>query len=366
MALHRCPKCRLPLRLSRNYVWAGNGTIFSRRDPTMRMAVFDAGYYPYLWSELESRLGTSVADIMIRGQRAAMQDYLRSNIIYGWRRKIVQAVPLLVVRNRILKEMTLFGFGRLEILEFQRGKSLVMRLQHPFDIISLAWGIKGFFEFLAQASSKLGWVKDGEDFILSITVLPAKQADEPLNTEAQRAVRDAKRELATVQDRLPGRIEQWDTCPACGLPSVLTAMEWREDEGTIYNRDTGRRFIFTSGHILLGMLREMQGETREGIDSVLFEITRDFYLHRMRELPDMSKADFYRAAAERISACGFGEVLDYFIGEGHLEITVGNPFHVPRLAGRIAAMFEYIEGMEAKMDLRSSRADYLELELRTT
>jgi len=366
MALRRCQECGLPLRLSQNYVWAGNGTIFSRSGPTMRMAIFDAGYYPYLWSELESRLGASIADIMIQGQRAAMQDYLNSNIIYGWRKKMVQVIPLLVARNRIVKEMALFGFGRLEILKYQRGKSLVMRLRHPFDIISLAWGIKGFFEFITGASSKLGWVRDGEDFILSVTVLPEGRTDELLNMEAQRAVRDAKRELATVQDRLPEKIEQWDTCPACGLPSALSAMEWKEDEGIICDRDNGRRLIFTSGHVLLGMLRELEGETGESLDPMLLEITRDFYLQRMRDMPDMSKTDFYRLSAEHISASGFGEVLDYFIGEGHLEITVGNPFHVPRLVGRIAAMFEYIEGMEAKMDLRSSRADYLELELRTT
>ncbi len=331
----------------------------------MRMAVFDAGYYSHLWSELESRLGVSIADIMIRGQRAAMQGYLRSNIVFGWRRHALRAVPLLVVKNRILKEMALFGFGKLEFVEYHKGKSLVMRLRHPFDIISLAWGIKGFFEYVTGSGSRLGWVRDGEDSILSLTVQAEEQAKESLNVKAQRAVRNAKRELATVRDHSSDKAATGNRCPACGLPSALAVMEWREEEGTIRERDTGRRVIFTSGHVLLGMLREMKGDTAEDLDRMLLDITRDFYRRGLRGVPEMGKAEFYRRSAEDFSACGFGEVLDYSFGEGHLEIAIGNPFHVPRVVGRMAAMFEYAEGVEAEITYRSTSPDYLELELRT-
>src|SRR4030042_6746038 len=105
MGLRRCRKCDLPLRLSTGYVWPGNGTIFTRRDPTMRMVIFEANYYSYVWSELEHMLGLSVADAMIRGQQASTWDYLEYNVLYGWRKYVIQHLPITLVYKRIINQL---------------------------------------------------------------------------------------------------------------------------------------------------------------------------------------------------------------------------------------------------------------------
>jgi hypothetical protein len=45
-------------------------------------------------------------------------------------------------------------------------------------------------------------------------------------------------------------------------------------------------------------------------------------------------------------------------------MTIGNPFYVPRLVGRIAGMFEYVEDAEADISFHSPEPRILELEIK--
>lgn len=366
MALRRCRECGLPLRLSRNYVWLGNGTIFARHDPAMRMVVFEAGYYHYAWSELEDRLGLSMADAMIRGQHAATLDYLEEHILYGWRKYALPRLPSRLIFQRIINEIAIFGFGGIEIMDYQRGKLVVLKVKHPFDIISLAWGIKGFIEFVERKGSELAWNEEDGDYTLSVILLPKGREAESIDREALRAVREAKRELSLVGKLLPPKEEKREMCASCGLPRALAELEWREADGAIYRYDTDRRFIFTSGHILLGVIRDLERRTGRELDPVVLDITRNYHLHILRGIPIRTRGGAYRSMARYLITGGFGDVLDLSYGEGHLEMTIGNPFYIPRLVGRITGLFEYIEGQDAEVEYQSPEPQILKLKIKST
>ncbi len=233
MALKRCGVCGLPLRLSRGYVWPGNGVILARNDPTMRMAVFEADYYAHVWSELEQLLGVNIPDAMFRGQQAATHDYIDNNILYGWRRFVLSRLPMRLAFKRTVSELALFGFGSMYLEEYKRGKLMVIRVKHPFDIISIAWGTKGLLEFVEGMGSELAWRKEGDDYILSILFKPEEQPGAEVELEATRFIRDAKRELSLAGKLLPPQGDKGEPCVSCGLPRALTELEWREEEGII-------------------------------------------------------------------------------------------------------------------------------------
>jgi len=352
--------------MSKGYVWPGNGIILARNDPTMRMHVVEADLYSHVWSELEERLDVNISDAMIRGQRASNQDYLENNIIYGWRRFAAQHLPLPIMFKRIANEIILFGFGSIELLEYRRKKILVMKVKHSFDIISLAWGAKGVIEFAENMGSELAWRHEGDDIILSIQLMPREEGAEEIDLEAKRQIRDAKRELSLAGRQLPPQGNKGDPCPSCGLPVTLTEMEWRDDEGTIYQRGGNRRFVFTTGHILVAVIRSLESRLGRDLEPLLVKIIKDYHLRSFQGMPIRTRHSAYRAAARYILAGGFGEVRDFNCGEGYLEMTIANPFYPPRLVGRIAGLFEYVEDEEADINYRTPEPQLLELEIRAT
>jgi hypothetical protein len=331
----------------------------------MRMVIFEADFYPYIWSELEERLGLPISEAMIQGQHAASWDYLENNILIGWQKYALHSLPGKFVFEHIIDKMAVFGFGNIEILEYRKGRYVVVRLRHPFDVISLAWGFKGIFEFVEETNSSLAWTEEDGDYILTVSCAPGPWGNEVVDIEAARALRDAKRELSLVGRLLPAEEGKGDPCPSCGLPEALTTLEWREAEETIYLRNSGRRFIFSSGHIFMGVIRDLEERTSRDLEPMVIEITKNFHLQRLQGIPMHSRSNAYREAARYMFAGGFGNVLRISSGEGYLEMTIGNPFYIPRLVGRIAGLFEYIEDGEAEIIYNTPEPRMLELEIRT-
>jgi hypothetical protein len=366
MALKRCRRCGLPKRLSDGYIWPGNGVILARHDPTMRMIVFEADYYPYIWSALEERLGVNIPEAMIKGQRASTQDYLENHFMYGWRRFAYRHLPVPVVFKRTIGELALFGFAGMELLEYRKGKLIAIRVRHPFDIISIAWGLKGMGEFVEGMGSELAWKKEGDDYLLSILYKPGERSGEGVDLETLRLIRESKRELSFAGKLLPPGGDTGEPCPSCGLPKALTELEWREDEGIIRHRDSGRRYIFTTGHVFLGVMRDLGKRTGRDLEPLIMQLTKDYHLRTLQGIPVRTRHGAYRAAARYLLAGGYGKVQDYKYGEGYLEMTIGNPFYIPRLVGRMAGLFEYVEEQEAAVSYRVVEPRVLRLEIRAT
>ncbi len=362
--MRRCDICGLPRKLSQRYLWPGNGVILARRDPGMRMVIFEADYYSYVWSELERRLGINAADAMIRGQQAATLDYLQNHLIYGWRRTAVRYLPTRAVFDTVMKEMTLLGFCRMELLAHRWRKFIVLKVSSPFDIISIAWGAKGLLEYAAGKKSELSWRKEGEDYVLTI-VLTARDDAAAVDEKALEIMREAKRELLMGGEFIPPGEERGDPCPSCALPRALTELEWVEEEGVIRRRDSGRRYIFSTGHIFIGVVRDLERRLGMDLEPLIMEITKEFHLRDLRGINIRTRHGAYRAAVRYLLAGGFGNVLEYSYGEGHLEMTVANPFYIPRLVGRMAGLFEFLEGEEARIDYRMLEPQVLRMELRT-
>ena len=363
--MRRCERCGLPRKLSERYLWPGNGVILARQDPEMRMVIFEADYYAYVWSELERRLGINAAEAMIKGQQAGTLEYLEEHLIYGWRKHAVRFLPTRLVFNAVMKEMELLGFCRMDLMAHRWHKFIVLRVRHPFDIISVAWGAKGLLEYATGKRSELSWKKEGEDYVLTIVLLPHEVAGDTVDREALEAIRQAKRELSLEGKLLPPGEDRGDPCPSCGLPRALAELEWVEEEGVIRRRDSGRRYIFTSGHIFIGVIRELERRLGMELEPMVMEITKEFHLRDLRGIDIRTRHGAYRAAARYLCAGGFGNVLEYSFGEGHLEMTIGNPFYLPRLVGRMAGLFEYLEGEESEVSYRMIEPQMLKLELRT-
>ncbi len=365
MGLSRCRRCGLPRALSRRYTWRRDGAITSRADPASRMVFFEASYYPFLWAELENRLGVNITELYVRGQRASVRDYLERNVLFGWRRLLVRSLPFGALIQRVVDELALFGFGRLELQAYRRGKKAVVRVANPFDIISIAWGAKGFYELVEGSSAVMAWFREGEEYVL--TALPAEEGREMGDLERSdlQRLREAKAELAETREDLGPPVVRSASCPSCGLPASLTVLEWREEEGAIHHRLNGMRYIFSTGYVLLGIMKTLEEMTGRSLDGELMEITRNYHLKNPPAFSARGDGEVFREMAERLAAWGYGVPLDLSYGAGHLEMVLGNPFHPPRLAGYVASVFEALEERESEVSYRFPEKGVMRLEVRT-
>lgn len=336
----------------------------SRLDPTTRAVFFEASYYPYLWMELEDRLGVNISELYIRGQRASVEDYLERNVLHGWRRLLVRSLPFTAVIQRVVDEMALFGFGRLKLESYRRHGVAVVRASNPFDIISVVWGAKGFYEMVEGMPARMAWIREEEDYLVS--AVPAVERREPgeLERSALRRLRQAKMELAQLRDDLRLEGEPYPCCRSCGLPSPLSMLEWREEEGAIYHRLNGMRYILSTGFVLLGIIRELEEMTGRSLDRELVEITRNYHLKNPPAFSSRGEGEVYREMAERLMAWGYGVPLELSFGSGHLEMTLANPFHPPRLVGYVASVFEALEERESDVFYHLPEEHVLRIEVR--
>ena len=99
------------------------------------------------------------------------------------------------------------------------------------------------------------------------------------------------------------------------------------------------------------------------LEPLVLKTIKDYHLRRLQGIPIRTRHGAYRAAARYLLAGGFGEVRDFNCGEGYLEMTIANPFYPPRLVGRIAGLFEYVEDEEANITYSFPEPQLLELEI---
>ncbi|MGQ9475458.1 MAG: hypothetical protein ACUVRX_08510 [Actinomycetota bacterium] len=365
MGLSRCRRCGLPRNLYRRYKWRPYGAITSRNDPTMRMVFFEASYYPYLWAELENRLGVNITELYVRGQKASVHDYIERNVLFGWRRLLVHSLPFASIVQRVVDEMALFGFGRLRLVDYRRHGMALVKVSNPFDIISIAWGAKGFYELVEERPARMAWFREGEGFLLTAVPMEERRELGELEKSALQRLRAAKAELAEVRKDIEPPGGKPEVCPSCGLPSPLTVLEWKEEEGAIYHRLNGMRYIFSTGYVLLGIVKELQEMTGRDLDRELLEITRNYHMKNPPAFSARSEGEVYREMAELLAAWGYGVPLELSYGSGHLEMTVANPFHPPRLAGCLASVFEAVEERESEVYYHLPERHLLRVEIRS-
>jgi hypothetical protein len=126
------------------------------------------------------------------------------------------------------------------------------------------------------------------------------------------------------------------------------------------------RFVFTTGHVFTGVLKDLERKSGDDLEPLIVRITKEYHLRILKGIPIRTRNGAYRAAARYLFAGGFGNVRSFNCGEGYLEMVIENPFHVPRLVGRIAGLFEYVEGMEADISYRCPEPQVLELEIKAS
>ena len=350
MELKKCRDCGVPLYLSRNYRWKEGGYILAARDPDSRMVFEEADFYGFIWEELERLLGILAPEVISRTQKLVLRDYMDGHILYGWRKWAIRMLPLRPFIAGVIRQSTAFGLGRFEYVDHRKGKYLVLRVRKPFHLPTIAEALREMMVSLRGTDYELAWTKEDGGYVINLLSRPGRRPL-PLDKENLMTLRRAKTEVMGGPVPEGGRTQE--RCPSCGLPAGLSQLEWREEEGTVVFKPTGARYVFVTSHVFPGVVKELERLTGRDLSSLVIELSRIYHRHSLRSVRLGSRGGTYEALARYSEAAGWGKVLDYSHGPGYLEVRLANPYHVPRLLGRFAAVFERLEGQEAEVSWES-------------
>jgi hypothetical protein len=366
MTLRRCKKCGLPQKLSSGFSWPGEGAIFARDDPNMRMIFIEADYLSNLWSELDAAIDLPVADAVLKGQHMAIRSFQEENVLLGWRRFAMRHLPIRLLSRSISSEIALYGIGILEFVEYRRGKIMVIRVRRPYDIVSVAGGVRGMSESIEGKESEVAWTSEEGDCIITVVFKPLRPEAEMLEQKSG-AEEDKEKVLTKVAIEPPSTGHgAEERCPSCGLPTQLRDLRWRDWEGTIVHRQRENRYVFFSGYILQSIIEELERRTGRDLGPLVLDISKDFVRQHVRHLPIGNRDGVYEEFSRNIFMSGFGEVVSLSRGESHLEMVIQNPYYPPLLAGSMVGIFEHVEGELAVVDYQTPSSKLLELRIRTT
>lgn len=364
MALHRCRKCGLPRKLARGFSWPGDGTILARGDPRMRMIFIEADYLCNLWSELDGMLDISVTDAVLKGQHMAVRAYQQESVLPGWRRYAVRHLPARLISRLTAGEVALYGIGALEIIEYRRGKMMVVRVRYPYDIFSVAGGVRVVSESIEGREAEVAWSREDGDYVITLAFKPAETGEGEEESKTGIEEDRGKPVVRTAAEPASAGQGEGERCTSCGLPLVLRELRWRAWEGTIVHRHRENRYVFFSGYVLSRIFDELERKSGRELAPHLFDISMDFTRQHMRHMPVGDKDDIYRAFSRDIFMRGMGKVLEMARGESHLEMAIRNPYYPPLLAGSVGGIFERVEGELAVVDYHLPIPELLELRAR--
>ena len=365
MTLRRCNKCGLPRLLSRDLSWPGNGVIVSRGDPGNRFVFIEADFLSTLWSELEGFLDLPVSDAVLNCEYLVVRSYIEELMFKGWRGQVLRHVPRPVFSRFFDKQRLLFGYGMTDTMKYRRGRILVVRATHIHDIFSMVGGLRGLFEILEGKSSKAGWRKEENSYVITLVFAPRESERQEREQGRSTAAEVADRQ-EQIEDFLPPGPKGLERCPSCGLPNDLRDLRWMGWEGTIVHRHRENRYVLFSVYILRRIIEELEMRARQDLGPIILDISKNFIRQRLRHMPIGDKDGLYRDFFRDISINGLGDIVDVTRGESHLEMTIHNPFYPPVLAGTIAGMFEHVEGELTDVDYSIADSQILELRVRTT
>ena len=336
----RCRECGAPLYSRLFRTWNDDGTVTGRFASGSRVCHIECDEITAVIEGVSERIGYPIDRIVIEGERKAIRRIADNILSTGkgiaglFGRSWAGAPVALKVTLDVGRTV---GHAVPEILEYKRGELLRLKLEHPYCIPLVVGDTWGAFEALHNITVEAHWEESDDAVVVELVKVKEGMVwEEPLRLQLER--------MAT----LPGDAK-FDRCPRCGIPREVTeTMEWDIEHGMVKNRLTGRREVTIVVESINAVLRELEQELGEEIPGMVQEIVAGYVAGTIDpdEALDLKVAG-YRAALDPLRARGMGNPVEAEMRDGTLTVVIDNPFSAALLAGRVAGIYQALEGVRA-------------------
>jgi hypothetical protein len=355
LKIRKCRKCGFSAVYARLIRWNNNGTLSIRVNPRFRILLLEAESMTRMMEDIERGLGVSIKHLFFEAERLAAVRVIDANLIGPG--KLVKHLP---GAKRIMpfvfcRVAVGTGMGYAKALAYRPGRYGEAIVRNPFDVELMAAVICGSFECIERKPFDYRWKESDGERVIHI---------EP----AERKPEIAERMDFSLDPLKPGKRE-FQRCPGCGTPELLQGLEWREDEGIIYDRRRGVRMVFVDMYTPNVVIRELARELGDDVYPLIIEAQRlvslrnlsEEFLASSREGERVDTGELRESLLEELAVRGLGNPVEHRVANGRWTVRVDNPYNRHLLAGHLQAIYQFTEGRKPQVswsDPDPSTVDY--------
>jgi hypothetical protein len=213
----------------------------------------------------------------------------------------------------------------------EAGESITMRVRNPHSVLFFAGETLGAWEALQGGDYSASVHEDADGSYL----VRCEPGGHPVGLEGRLNSR-----RYTYR---PGRIET-DRCVECGVPAALGRYVWDIGEGTITDRESGRRMAVFGPAGLEAVLDDLAFEQGEEIPAAVVEAQRGYV---RRTAGDGGKNRGRTGDRQNMAVRGLGNLRSYEEGRDRVRVVIENACLNLVTVGTFQALFEIRAGAES-------------------
>jgi hypothetical protein len=345
--LELCPECGVPLIVSRNLYWEGNGVIVVKASPRSRFVFFESDTIDEMLKGIEDMIGLPIEHIVLESRSREAKRYIERSFPpalcepirdYVRRKTAEESIP--AETEQSLMEM--FKGITQSIIDIGRAYG------YGDQRLEDAWESGGAFPWRTQVirnpHSKLNFIGDQLGSIEAIEGLEMQVVYTEIEAgtyqvdlrPGEHPIGLAERLKRKRYDLKPGGI-LYDRCSQCEIPLDVAARRWDVQAGTITDTDTGWRMAIFGPSPMDAIFDDLEAELGEAVPEVVIEAQRRHIKAAWSsEAWNRSGGTFQHMFAVR----GLGNLVDFEGDSDHLSVRIENScYHLP-VIGTIQALVE--------------------------
>lgn len=362
--LKRCPRCGVPLKVSKGRKWNSNGTITQVLNLGLSNLSLTNTFFiekednQNFFEKMRQKMGAPSIQRIYEGAKIHACETIYQCIPWGSRTLLKAILNFSSLRKGLFDKLTdnfsIYGFGIYKPIQYiPRRKMVVVAEQSSIfnpnlvagDIVCLFYSIERIKGAKRGISVSVDWEKKNSKVLFT-----AKYQTEEKGVQEYLPSREIK--------FLPGN-KKFSHCPICGVPKIVGEYyEWVDDKWWIIEKNTGKRIHAQCFETMNRVVDAFAKEFGVQIYSLALEIEKEYRKKYFSQHPDyqnlQNDSNTYRQKLEIFPLRGMGNPVKVEKQGRNLLVRIDNVYSSPLAAGWMAALYEYIEGEEAEVQYTSN------------
>ncbi len=343
-----CSLCGVPEEFSRENSWNPDGTITQTKNPDHRVIFYEAEGMNRMLANLEELVGVLIDRIVIEGKRKSTLNYVQG-MFSGLKLLIVKALLRRKVYETIAARGSILGYGHYELVDFKAGEFIKVFGRNIYSRTLFSGDIAAVFNVVEGVPAELQF--EERDGGLVITITPGEELEEEIVSRLERK----------VLPRIAGAIS-YDRCPQCGIPLEFKDYTWDLEEGTITDRNTGRRMAVLGAEGIQSVFRELEDELGEELSRTIVEAQRRYVVETV-QMEEVRREPGY--LMRQVALRGMGNIVNFDTSAGGMEATVDNALPHLLVAGLLQGICELLSGKSSSLSYEHDERGTLTLTAKT-
>lgn len=331
--IRTCARCGVPLRISRDFTWKGNGVIAQTKDPDHRILFYESDNFDALFSGIGELIGVPIEHIVIESKRRSTREYVEHQYPLLLRKVLHRYAPNVLAGNISLMGRC-YGLGDIHLQEIRnKGDELdyqTVRIRNPYSLPLFCGDTLGSKEGMAGRDFAVSYQKEGENTYL----VKSSVGKHPIELQERLARKPYKYKEGDIG---------FERCAECGIPLGVARCHWDFDEGTVRDPDTGRRMVMIGPASLEAVLSDLEAELGADVLEATVEAQRRFVLGMLREEETAASRLGWR---EMAGLRGLGFVREVELDQERMRTVIENSCLDTFMVGTLKGIFEAVSGRE--------------------